>query len=77
MLTLGSVLCAWCEPRETIVSHRVNGKHPSIKLEATASLMDSTTLEQDPSGALVLGKSMHCDVLYFYHLCVHCWNVCH
>jgi len=54
------------------VSHRVNGKHPSIKFDGQYN-----TIEQDTSGALVLGKSMHCDVLYFYHLCVHCWNVCH
>ena len=46
-----------CEPREAIMSHWVNGKHPSITWEATAILTV-------PSSSLVLGKSVHCHVLY-------------
>ena len=64
LLTPGSVLYAWCDPRETIMSHWVNGKHPSITWEATAILISSTTLVQDPSSSLVLGKSVHCHVLH-------------
>ena len=57
LLTLCSVIYAWFEPRETIMSHWVNGKHPSITWEATAILTVS-------SSSLVLGKSVHRHVLY-------------
>ena len=39
------------------MSHWVNGKHLSITWEATAILTV-------PSSSLVLGKSVHCHVLY-------------
>ena len=64
LLTLGWVLYAWCEPRETIVLHQINGKHPSIACEGTAILIASTTLVQEPSAALILGKPVHCHMLY-------------